>query len=55
MRVFRLLRILSTIGRHGLDEFLAGRGLGIVRLGFRVAFFWADRSGPRGERLRVAF
>ncbi len=55
MRVFRLLRILSTIGRHGLDEFLAGRGLGIVRLAFRVAFFWADRSGPRGERLRVAF
>ena len=55
MRSFRLLRIISTIGRHGLDEFLVGRGLGIVRLAFRVAFFWADRSGPRGERLRVAF
>ena len=55
MRLFRLLRIASTIGRHGLDEFLVGRGLGIVRLAFRVAFFWADRSGPRGVRLRVAF
>ena len=55
MRFFRLLRILSTIGRHGLDEFLVGRGLGLVRLAFRAAFFWADRSGPRGERLRVAF
>src|SRR5512139_1549739 len=54
MRFFRLLRIASTIGRHGLDEFLVGRGLGIVRLAFRVAFFWADRSGPRGVRLRLA-
>ena len=54
MRFFRLLRIVSTIGRHGLDEFLVGRGLGIVRLAFRAAFFWADRSGPRGVRLRLA-
>jgi ubiquinone biosynthesis protein len=54
MRFFRVLRILFTIGRHGLDEFLVGRGLGIVRLAYRALFFWADRSGPRGVRLRVA-
>lgn len=54
MRVFRLLRILSTIGRHGLDEFIVGRGTALVRLAFRVLFFWADRSGPRAVRLRVA-
>ncbi|MBL0142384.1 MAG: ubiquinone biosynthesis regulatory protein kinase UbiB [Betaproteobacteria bacterium] len=55
MRVFRLLRILSTVGRHGLDEFIVGRGAWLVRISFRVAFFWADRSGPRGVRLRLAF
>ena len=55
MRFFRLLRILSTVGRHGLDEFIVGRGTAPVRLAFRIAFFWADRSGPRGKRLRVAF
>ena len=55
MRFFRFLRIVSTIGRHGLDEFIVGRGSALVRFAFRVAFFWADRSGPRGVRLRVAF
>ncbi len=55
MRVLRLLRILSTIGRHGLDEFIAGPGTAPVRLAFRTLFFWADRRGPRGERLRLAF
>jgi ubiquinone biosynthesis protein len=55
MRFFRLLRILSTIGRHGLDEFIVGRGAALVRLAFRLTFFWADRSGPRGVRLRIAF
>ena len=55
MRFFRFLRIVSTIGRHGLDEFIVGRGSTLVRLAFRLAFFWADRSGPRGVRLRVAF
>ena len=55
MRFFRFLRIVSTIGRHGLDEFIVGRGSALVRVAFRTAFFWADRSGPRGVRLRVAF
>ena len=55
MRFFRLLRIVSTVGRHGLDEFIVGRGAAFVRLGFRATFFWADRSGPRGKRLRLAF
>ena len=54
MRFFRLLRILSTIGRHGLDEFIVGRGSSLVRFAFRVAYFWADRSGPRAVRLRIA-
>jgi len=54
MRFFRLLQILSTIGRHGLDEFIVGRGASLVRLAFRAAYFWADRSGPRGVRLRIA-
>ncbi len=54
MRFFRFLRILSTVGRHGLDEFIVGRGTAPVRWAFRAAFFWADRSGPRGVRLRTA-
>jgi ubiquinone biosynthesis protein len=54
MRFFRLIRILSAVGRHGLDEFIVGRGSGLVRFAFRALFFWADRSGPRGERLRIA-
>ena len=54
MRFVRSLRIVFTIGRYGLDEFLAGPGSGLLRLVFRVAFFWADRSRPRGERLRLA-
>ena len=54
MRFFRFLRILSTVGRHGLDQFIVGRGTAPVRFAFRAAFFWADRSGPRGVRLRTA-
>jgi len=54
MRVFRFLRILSTIGRHGLDEFIVGRGSSVLRLGFRAAYFWVDRSAPRAVRLRLA-
>ena len=54
MRFLRLLRILSAIGRHGLDEFIVGRGSALVRLAFRIAYFWADRSAPRGVRLRIA-
>src|SRR5512137_1163544 len=54
MRFFRLLRILSAIGRHGLDEFIVGRGSALVRFAFRAAYFWADRSGPRAVRLRIA-
>ena len=54
MRVSRFLRIVSTIGRHGLDEFLVGPGSGLVRLFFGVAFFWRSTAAPRGERLRLA-
>ena len=55
MRLARLLRIVITAGRHGLDEFLVGPGSAPIRLFLRAAFFWADRSRPRGERLREAF
>ncbi len=54
MRFSRFLRIVSTVGRHGLDEFLVGPGSGLARLAFRVAFFWRDASAPRGVRLRLA-
>ncbi len=54
MRVPRLPRIVHTIGRYGLDEFLTGRGSRLVRLLFSTAFFWRDRSRPRAERLRLA-
>jgi ubiquinone biosynthesis protein len=54
MRFFRFLRIVSTVGRYGLDEFLAGGGKAWLRIPFRVLFFWRDASAPRGERLRLA-
>jgi ubiquinone biosynthesis protein len=54
MRVLRVLRIVHTIGRHGLDEFIPGARSGLIRLPFRLAYFWRDTSRPRGERLRRA-
>ncbi|HEY4998477.1 MAG TPA: ubiquinone biosynthesis regulatory protein kinase UbiB, partial [Usitatibacter sp.] len=53
MRALRFLRIVDTIGRHGLDEFLPGRGV-VARAYFGTFYFWRDRSRPRGERLRLA-
>jgi ubiquinone biosynthesis protein len=54
MRIRRFLRIFSTIGAHGLDEFLPPASAPALRLLMRVAFFWRDTSRPRGERLRCA-
>ncbi len=54
MRALRLSRILHTIGRYGLAEFLPRRGTRLLRLPFSVAYFWVDRSRPRAERLRLA-
>ncbi|HXS53330.1 MAG TPA: ubiquinone biosynthesis regulatory protein kinase UbiB [Usitatibacter sp.] len=54
MRALRLTRILHTIGRYGLDEFLPRRGTRLLRLPFSIAYFWIDRSRPRAERLRLA-
>ncbi|HXZ49986.1 MAG TPA: ubiquinone biosynthesis regulatory protein kinase UbiB [Usitatibacter sp.] len=54
MRALRLTRIVHTIGRYGLDEFLPRRGTRILRLAFSCAYFWRDRSRPRAERLRLA-
>src|SRR6266702_4089983 len=53
MRFPRLLRIVSTVGRYGLDEFLPRRGV-LARAFFGVVFFARDLSRPRGERLRLA-
>jgi len=54
MRVFRVLRIVRTIGHFGLDEFIPGPRAGLIRFLFAVAFFSRDISAPRGERLRRA-
>ncbi len=54
MRIRRFLRIFSTIGAQGLDEFLPPGNAPALRLLMRVAFFWRDTSRPRGERLRLA-
>ena len=54
MRIRRFLRIFSTIGAHGLDEFLPPGSAPALRLLMRAAFFWRDTSRPRGERLRRA-
>src|ERR1700716_3688865 len=53
MRALRFFRIVHTIGRYGLYEFVPRRGAMLVRL-FALAYFWCDRSRPRGERLRLA-
>jgi ubiquinone biosynthesis protein len=54
MRAPRLIRIVHTVGRYGLDEFLPERGGKPLRWLFSVAFFWRDVSRPRAERLRLA-
>jgi ubiquinone biosynthesis protein len=53
MRALRFLRIVDTIGRHGLDEFAARRGV-LARTFFGALYFWRDTKAPRGRRLRVA-
>ena len=53
MRALRFLRIVHTIGRYGLDEFLPSR-VRPLRLAFVAGFFWRDTSRPRAERLRLA-
>ena len=53
MRALRLLRIVSTIGRYGLDEFLPRRCV-LSRALFGSFRLWRDLSSPRGERLRLA-
>ena len=51
MRALRFLRIVHTVGRFRLDEFLPSAGL---RAFFGAAYFWASRARPRAERLRLA-
>ncbi len=54
MRSLRLLRIVHTIGRYGLDEFLPRRGGTLARLFFRVGYFGSRDARGRGVRLRLA-
>ena len=51
MRLFRFLKILFTIIRYGLDEFLPH---GALRSVLALAFFWRSFNEPRGVRLRKA-
>jgi ubiquinone biosynthesis protein len=53
MRSLRLLRIVHTIGRYRLDQFLPRRGA-LARLLFRVGYFWSRDARGRGVRLRLA-
>src|SRR5258705_754131 len=55
MRSLRLLRIVHTIGRYGLDEFLPRRGSLLPRGFFRAGYFWSRDARPRAMRLRLAF
>jgi ubiquinone biosynthesis protein len=54
MRSLRLLRIVHTIGRFGLDELLPKHGNALPRLVLRSAYFWSRDGRSRGERLRLA-
>jgi ubiquinone biosynthesis protein len=54
MRVLRVIRIVHTIGRYGLDEYVPGPAGRLTRFIFGLFFFWRDISAPRGERLRRA-
>ncbi|MEO5692203.1 MAG: ubiquinone biosynthesis regulatory protein kinase UbiB [Usitatibacter sp.] len=54
MQIPRLFRIVHTIGRFRLDEFLPARGSGLARAAFATGYFWAGRTRPRAERLRLA-
>ena len=53
MRALRFLRIVDTIGRHGLDEFVPGRGW-LARAFFAAFYSWRDTKAPRAARLRSA-
>ncbi|MDK2124893.1 ubiquinone biosynthesis regulatory protein kinase UbiB [Parachitinimonas caeni] len=55
MFVLRLLRILYTIIRYGLDEFLLGheRIRGLEKL-VKTVLFWRNLHQPRAVRLRLA-
>jgi ubiquinone biosynthesis protein len=54
MRALRFLRIVHTIGRFGLDEFLPRRGGAIPHFVFRSLYFRVHDARGRGERLRLA-
>ncbi len=54
MQIPRLFRIVHTIGRYRLDEFLPRQGSGLARAALATAYFWAGKARPRAERLRLA-
>src|SRR5574343_888454 len=55
MRLIRLLRIITTSLRFGLDEFILGHArLRALQAMVRVLLFWRHFTQPRGVRLRRA-
>ena len=54
MRVSRFLRIVHTVGRYRLDEFLPRHVAPLARLAVGTLYFWAPKDRPRAERLRLA-
>ncbi len=55
MRLIRLLRIITTSLRFGLDEFILGHArLHALQAMVRVLLFWRHFTQPRGVRLRRA-
>jgi ubiquinone biosynthesis protein len=55
MRLLRLVRILYTGARYGLDEFLLGHErTKLLRWLVNVLFFWRPLRGTRALRLRLA-
>ena len=55
MHFFRLIKIIWTVLRFGLDEFVfANKRLGWVRLLLKPFRFWRSFQDPRGIRLRMA-
>ncbi|MBK6744421.1 MAG: ubiquinone biosynthesis regulatory protein kinase UbiB [Hydrogenophilales bacterium] len=55
MRLFRLVRILYTGARYGLDEFFLGHErIKLLRWLVNLLFFWRPLKAPRAVRLRLA-
>ena len=47
MRVSRFLRIVHTVGRYRLDEFLPRHVAPLARLAVGTLYFWAPKDRDR--------